>query len=103
MWGWTLSADPRRAREWLYLKGADRQGLTLVGSGSARVTTPPFFKDSVVVEVRSGRRQQRLRPDETGRLSFFVNLGPANQQQQYTYGSANPTCTRHVTFAIANT
>jgi S-formylglutathione hydrolase FrmB len=101
VWGWTVSADPMRAREWLYLKGADRQGLTLAGSGLTHVTTPPLFKDSVVVEVRSDGAEQRLRPDEEGRLIISVDLGPANRQQQYTYGSVNPAVTRRVTFATA--
>jgi S-formylglutathione hydrolase FrmB len=84
VWGWTVAADPGRALEFLRMRHAGRRGLTLVGSGTTRVTTPPYFKghDTVAVVAPGGTRA--VTPDDDGRLTFDVDLGPAHADQQDT-------------------
>jgi S-formylglutathione hydrolase FrmB len=87
VWGWHVAADPARALEFLQLDHAGRHGLTLVGSGTTHVTTPPFFRgiDAVAVVTADGTRV--LSPDDNGRLDFSVNLGAPHPDQQDTAAS----------------
>jgi S-formylglutathione hydrolase FrmB len=87
IWNWRIDADPARALEFMQMRGAGRRGLTLVGSGTTGVTTPPFFKHwSAVVVVTDGVRRVAV-PDSDGRLHFGVDLGPAHANQQDTVAS----------------
>jgi S-formylglutathione hydrolase FrmB len=76
IWGWHVSADPKRALEFLQLRNAGARSLTLTGSGTTTVTAPPGWR--------------------CGRNRFTVDLGPANTGQQYRPGVATPTSTRTV-------
>ncbi|MDX6666092.1 MAG: hypothetical protein QOG68_2298 [Solirubrobacteraceae bacterium] len=89
IWGWRVDADPARALEFLQVRHAGRRGLTLVGSGTTRVTTPPFFRgiDAVAVVTADGTRV--LSPDGDGRLAFSVSLGPPHADQQDTAAARN--------------
>ena len=84
VWGWRVAADPSRALEFLQMRGAGRDGLTLTGSGETSVTTPPFFPGLQAVHVITSDGALTVRPDQTGRLHFTVDLGHAHANQQYT-------------------
>src|SRR5205085_2096057 len=84
VWGWHVAADPARALEFLQLDHAGRHGLTLVGSGTTTVTTPPFFRDDDTVDVVTSDGNQVVSPDGDGRLTFRVSLGAPHPNQQDT-------------------
>jgi S-formylglutathione hydrolase FrmB len=87
VWGWRIASDPGRALEFLQMRGAGSSGVTLVGSGTTQVTTPPFFKGRAAVDVIAADGKHRLVPDRDGRLRFSVALGPAHSNQQDTAAS----------------
>jgi S-formylglutathione hydrolase FrmB len=65
IWGWHVDADPARALEFLRMQSASRSGLTLAGSGTTTVTTPPLFPGLRLVDVSGGhppspRRTQKV-------------------------------------------
>jgi hypothetical protein len=84
IWGWDTAADPARALEFLQIRHAGRHGLTLVGSGTTTVTTPPFFKGVDAVRVISDGKTRTVAPDGEGRLRFGVDLGAPHPDQQDT-------------------
>ena len=98
VYGWSVAADPSRALEFLKLQGASASGVTLVGSGSTTVTTPPLFRGEKRVALQ-GAVQSVVKPDGKGRITFTVDLGPADTQQQDTLGAVTTETTRTVTFA----
>jgi S-formylglutathione hydrolase FrmB len=99
IWGWTIRSDPKRALEFLQLRGASRRGITLTGSGTTTVTTPRFFRGHRPVAVTAGGRTRSVVP-RRGRLRLTVDLGPAHAAQQYTPDASGQTfTTRRVTFA----
>jgi hypothetical protein len=73
VWGWTVDADPDRPLEFLRMQDAGRTGLTLSGSGTTQVTTPPWFHGLRAVDVG----KEVVQPDPDGRLSFSVDLSPS--------------------------
>lgn len=75
---WRVRTDPDRALEFIQMRDVSRKGFTLVGSGTTKVTTPPWFH---------GHRRH-----------VTVNLGPPDTDQQYTSGAATNQITRTVTF-----
>ncbi|MDX6429467.1 MAG: hypothetical protein QOE54_1833 [Streptosporangiaceae bacterium] len=87
IWGWDIAADPARALEFLQLRHAGRHGLTLVGSGSTTVTTPPFYKGARVVAVITSDGTRTVTPDDGGRITFTVKLGEPHADQQDTAAS----------------
>jgi S-formylglutathione hydrolase FrmB len=97
VWGWHVGADPGRAVEELQLQGVSAEGLTLVGSGTTSVTTPPLFPGVRLVELHDAV-QSSVRPDRKGRLHFTVDLGQADTQQQDTLGAVPAEVRRSVTF-----
>jgi S-formylglutathione hydrolase FrmB len=106
IWDWRVDADPARALEFLQLRDAGRGGVTLVGSGTTNVTTPPFFRGVRAVDVREADGTHVLAPDRDGRLHLSVDLGPAHTNQQDTPssrlagdGAAGYFTSRTVTFA----
>ena len=103
IWGWKVEADPARALEFLELRHAGRSGLTLVGSGTTSLTTPPFFRGLQAVDVVAPGGTQVLAPDAGGRVHFSVDLGAPHRNQQYTAaaGEGGPGyfTSRTVTFA----
>ena len=82
-----MRQDPARALEFLQLDHAGRHGLTLVGSGTTTVTTPPFFRDDDAVDVVTSDGNQVVSPDGDGRLTFRVGLGAPHPNQQDTAAS----------------
>jgi S-formylglutathione hydrolase FrmB len=107
VWGWRVDADPARALEFLQLRDAGRRGVTLDGSGTTTVTTPPFFRRLRAVDVVTpGGATRVLAPDGAGRLRFTVDLGRPHPDQQDTDasraagdGTAGYLTRRGVTFA----
>jgi S-formylglutathione hydrolase FrmB len=97
-WGWQVEADPARALEFLRMEKATARGVTLTGSGTTRVTTPALFAGNSAIDVIAGMTRTRAQPDAAGRLTFLVDLGSANEQQQYALGSQNPSMTQEVVF-----
>ncbi len=82
-WGWTFTADPRRAAEFLDITHASPAGLTLRGSGTETVTTPPLWDPGQAVDVHGGS-PTHVRADSAGRVTFTVGLGAPHRKQQYT-------------------
>ena len=87
VWGWRVEADPARALEFLQMRHAQRDGLTLIGSGTTRVTTPAFFSGKGAVRVITSGGTRTVTPDADGRLTFTVDLGPPHPDQQDTAAS----------------
>ena len=87
IWGWDVTADPARALEFLQMRHADRDGLTLAGSGATRVTTPPFYRGARAVDVVTSGATRTVTPDEDGRITFTVGLGAPHADQQDTAAS----------------
>jgi S-formylglutathione hydrolase FrmB len=77
VYGWHVKTDPDRALEFLQMRDVSRKGFTLTGSGTTKITTPPWFH---------GHRR-----------TFTVDLGPPNGDQQYTTGATTNQVTRTVT------
>jgi hypothetical protein len=98
VWGWSITADPIRALEFLDLHNVSTRGMTITGSGRTLVTTPSLFRGARVVRVLIDGALTRIRPDSQGRISFAVDLGPAGQQQQYTAGAVTSRRTSQVLF-----
>lgn len=98
IWGWTVRAGPARALEWMYLRHVNRAGLTITGSGRTTVTTAPLFRGVRRVQLR-GAVQKSARPDRRGRITFAVDLGPADRKQELTAGAQTTRTSRVVRFA----
>ncbi len=86
--GWTFTADPRRAPEFLDVTRAGRTGVKLAGSGRTTVTTAPMFAALQAVRVRVGAAVRLIKADAAGRLTFAVNLGRPHPRQQFTLAAA---------------
>ena len=87
VWDWSIAADAKRALEFMRIKDAGAGGLTLTGSGTTSVTTPPLFPQWRAVDVTTNGHTASVAPDRHGRLRFDVDLGPAHPDQQYTAAS----------------
>ncbi|WP_461154654.1 alpha/beta hydrolase [Saccharopolyspora tripterygii] len=98
VFGWSMQADPNRALEFLHLHDVSETGLRITGSGTTTVATPPLFQGFATVTVTVDGVATTVRPDQTGRISFTADLGPANRQQQYTASSDNDFHTAAITF-----
>jgi S-formylglutathione hydrolase FrmB len=85
-WGWTFRADPRRAPEFLEVRGASAGGLTLLGSGSTTVVTPPLFAPGEPVAVE-GALPAQASADADGRLTLAADLGAPAATAQFSAGS----------------
>lgn len=89
VWGWTFTADPKRALEFLRVSGAGRKGVTVEGSGTQKVTTAPLFRRFKFVRVKSAGATSRVKTTKAGRIRFTVDLGPPHPDQQYTDAAAD--------------
>ncbi|MFC9993886.1 alpha/beta hydrolase [Nocardia sp. NPDC127526] len=85
--GWTFTADPDRAAEFLDIRSASRTGLTLTGSGLQSVITPGNYRPGAALRVDDGASVREVVADARGRLTFTVDLGPAHRLQQFVWGS----------------
>jgi S-formylglutathione hydrolase FrmB len=84
-WGWSFDVLGGRAPEFLDVTGASARGLSLIGSGTVRVTTAPLFDSHERVVVSGlGDLPTTLHADAAGRLSFEVMLGAPHLLEQYT-------------------
>jgi hypothetical protein len=83
VFGWHIETDPARAPEFIALRGAGREGLTLTGSGLTKVQTAPLFAPGAILEL-TGAVEKSAMADSAGRIAFTVNLGRAHRNQQYT-------------------
>lgn len=84
IWGWSVEADPRRALEFLDLRAVSADGFTVSGSGATTITTPPIFRSTPTVTVDG--KAAAVTVDAAGRLTIPVDLGAANEVQQYAPG-----------------
>jgi hypothetical protein len=70
------------------LQEATSHGFTLSGSGQATVTTPAFYppgrRRTVSVTDATGTHRSVVRAGKDRRLVITVDLGAANQLQQYS-------------------
>jgi S-formylglutathione hydrolase FrmB len=97
IWGWHVDADRKRALEFMRMDRVSRHGLTPTGSGTTTVTTPPLFRGVKRVDL-DGATAPVARPDSAGRITFTVDLGPADTDQEYTPGATTTQTTRAVRF-----
>ncbi|MEU1275485.1 hypothetical protein [Streptomyces sp. NPDC005799] len=74
VYGWSVTADPDRALEFLDLHDVSAAGLTVTGSGSTRITTPALFQGVPTVTVMIDGVPTSVTSDATGRLTFVVIL-----------------------------
>ncbi|MFF4060153.1 alpha/beta hydrolase [Streptomyces sp. NPDC001668] len=98
VFGWSVTADPNRASEFLDLHNVSAGGFTVTGSGTTRVTTPPLFHGANAVTVMTNGVPSSVVPDADGRLTVVVDLGPADRDQQYSIGSTTNMHTSAVRF-----
>jgi S-formylglutathione hydrolase FrmB len=97
VWNWTFHADPKRAPEFLEVRGAGTGGFTLTGSGTETVVTPDMFRPGEAVAVQ-GALPANAVADADGRLTLRVDLGSAHADEQFS-GPAPPSfVTRVVRF-----
>ena len=87
-WGWWLTAH-RSAIEFLDLESAGPQGLTLSGSGTVDVRTPPLFVPGGRYALRATGPTASVSPGVAvaggdGRLAFRVRLGGSHAVQELT-------------------
>lgn len=99
VYGWSVSADPARAPEFLALSGVSSQGFSIAGSGATVVTTPPLFIASRPVDVLIDGVAGAVMAMPDGRVRFTVDLGAANSGQQYRPGSATSVTSATVTLS----
>jgi len=97
VYGWSVAADPARALEFMQLTSVSSHGLTVTGSGSTTITTPPLFAASQPVNVVVNGEASSVTASAAGQATFTVNLRPANTQQQYRLGSVTDVTTAIVT------
>jgi S-formylglutathione hydrolase FrmB len=99
VFGWNV-AIKRAATEFAELAGASERGFRLRGSGTATVTTAPLYRPRsthrTVVKTGTGRRKATTKADKQGRLTFTLDLGPANAGQQYRPGTTTKVFTARV-------
>ena len=108
VWGWTFTADPARAPEFLDIHHASVSGVELTGSGTTTVTTGPVFHQGQRVVVSgAGGPAAVLFADSEGRLTFSVDLGPAHTLEQDTAAEISAAAqdpnyfiTREVSFSL---
>ena len=87
-WGWDFAAY-RDVREFVYLQGVSREGLSVSGSGALDVLTPPLYAAGAPVELDDGSGPQLLEADDEGRLAFRLALGPSHARQQMNFTEAH--------------
>ena len=73
-WGWTVSLQRPAAQEFSRLAEADARGFVIVGSGTASITTPGFYRPGSVKRVTAGGTTRSLRVGRDGRLRVEVAL-----------------------------
>jgi S-formylglutathione hydrolase FrmB len=83
VWGWQLTADAKRAAEFLEISDASDSGLGLTGSGLTTVATAGYFAEGQVMML-VGAVEPSAVADTHGRITFTVDLGPPHENQQYT-------------------
>lgn len=83
VYGWHVSLD-RAVTEFAELQVRSALELTLRGSGTATVVTPPAFTPGRPYVVAGSRSTLPVRADREGRLRFEVDLGPSHAAQQHT-------------------
>lgn len=71
VWDWHVETDATRPLEFLQLRKAGAGGVTLVGSGTTTVATPPLFRGLRRVDVTGATPAA---PDRAGRVRFTVDL-----------------------------
>jgi S-formylglutathione hydrolase FrmB len=105
VWGWSFAVQ-RPARELLDLHAVSPAGLTVTGSGSVEVASPPDYEPGASYRVTSSSASVATLPvglvpalgtgaasppttttstaDAEGRLRFTVDLGPAHTANQFS-------------------
>jgi S-formylglutathione hydrolase FrmB len=84
VWGYDVAVQ-RDVREFLDLRDVTAGGLTVQGSGTATIRTPPLYRAHRRYLVSApGAAPQNVRADRDGRLVFTVDLGPSHADEQYS-------------------
>lgn len=89
IYGWEITVE-RDVVEFLTLDDVDAQDLTITGSGTVTVRTPPLYAPDTIysLDISGSPTAETNVPtvtaDTAGRLQFAVTLGPSHQHQQFT-------------------
>lgn len=85
VWGTDVVVD-RDVREFLDLRDVTAGGFRVRGSGTARVTTAPYFESGTTVRVlgASDSPAQLLVADDAGRITVPVDLGPSSGGDEFS-------------------
>jgi hypothetical protein len=101
VYGWEVHVD-RPAMEFSRLVGARPDGFALTGSGTASVTTAPWYRPGEPYHFEcsgphepSPSRVETCVADREGRLRLRLTLGPGNRIQEHAPGD---TC--HVVYRV---
>ena len=82
VFGYSVTVE-RHVLEFLDLVDVTVDGFTLVGSGTAIVTTAPRYDPGARYEL-AGSTVQTVTADDGGRLRIPVDLGPSHTSEQYS-------------------
>ena len=100
-WGWTLRSDPKRAPEFVEVRNASRDAITVIGSGTQTVITPRIFRPGERVKV-AGAAPASATADGEGRLTLAADLGPPAETAQFSPGGGERKwVARHIRFTRA--
>ena len=83
-WGWSVSFARTAAQQFSELSNGGSPGFTLTGSGTATVTTPPYYRPGSRLEVGIGAAKRNVTAGRDGRLRLSVPLGAATSTVNVT-------------------
>jgi S-formylglutathione hydrolase FrmB len=93
-YGWQVTMH-RAVGEFSTLENVDADGLSLQGSGSATVITPPQYRPGsryrVTIGTETGATVAQLTPSRSGSLTLTVPLGPSDTTQEFSLGGPPTT------------
>ena len=83
VYGYDVTVD-RGVREFLDLSDVTPRGLTVRGSGSARIRTAPLYESGLSYTTK-GATKKKATADRSGRLTIAVDLGPSHEYEDASY------------------
>ena len=75
-WDWSVALQRRATQQFSSLTNATSSGFSLRGSGTATVTTPPFYRPGALATITTSQGDvSTATADASGRLHLTVPLG----------------------------
>jgi S-formylglutathione hydrolase FrmB len=78
------------AEAFTYLTDVQPSGLSVTGTGTLMVETPPIYSPDGTYRVSVNNVSRSVRADAQGELSFSVDLGTPTAIQQFEFTSSDP-------------